>query len=157
MTNRPGPVCKAYYVPQLIVGLALIILVAVVCELALKRNRRTMAQRQFLRENGMTAVGTIVDTAKVKNSKSAPSAHYAKIEYFVKGKRFTLGNTWPLEQQLLLTKGTRVDVLYEKSNPSNACVGDSAAPNTAQYGRSVRLFEVFAIVLLALFTLFASR
>jgi len=144
-------------VPQLVVGIALIVLVMIVCELALRRHRRTMAQRQYLWDNGLPTIGVIVDTAKVKNSKSAPSMHYAKIEYFVKGKRYTLGNTWPLEQQLTLKKGTEVDVLYEKGNPSNSCVSDSAAPNIGQYGRSVRLFEVFAIVLLALFTLFASR
>ena len=143
--------------PQLVVGVALIVLVMIVCELALRRHRRTMAQRQYLRDNGLPTTGIIIDTAKVKNTKSAPTMHYAKIEYFVKGKRYTLGNTWPLEQQLTLKKGVEVDLLYEKGNPSNSCVSDTAAPNIGQYGRSVRLFEVFAIVLLALFTLFAAR
>jgi hypothetical protein len=140
-----------------IIGLALIIMVLVVSELALRRFRRTMAQRQYLREHGTTVTGTIIDTQRVKNKKRSPTMHYTRIEYFVKGKRYTMGNTWALTEQVRRAKNTPIDIVFEPSNPSNACVADSEVADAGRYGRSVRTFELAAVVILALLTLAASR
>ena len=139
-----------------VAGIALIIIVVIVSELALRRWRRTMAQRRYLREHGTATSGTITDTRRVKNSKSAPVMLYAKIAYTVNGATHTIANTWPLTEQLRLTRGVGIDVIYDPAQPTNACVADSAAPPTDRYGKSVRTFEIGAVVILAIITVLAG-
>lgn len=137
-------------------GVALIVVVMVVCESALRRNRRTMALRRDLAARGKITRGTVVHTQPYQRTKRSPKVLYAKIEYPVRGKVHTLGYTFPLAQRERLTKGTPVDVLFDPSDPTNAVVGDGDAPDISRQRRSIRTFEVAGVVVLALLTAIVS-
>lgn len=134
-------------------GVALIIVVIVVCELSLQRNRRTMALRRDLAARGKIVGGKIVHVQTYKRTKRSPKVLYTKIEYAVRGKVHTLGYTFPLADRERLVKGTPIEVLFDPSDPSTAVVGDGNAPNIARQRQSIRTFEVVGVLVLAVLTM----
>jgi len=139
------------------VGVALILIVIVVSELSLQRNRRTMALRRDLAARGKTVRGTVIHTQPYKRSKRSPKVLYAKIEYPVRGKVYTLGYTFPLTDRDRLVKGTPLEILFDPTDPTNAVVGDGDAPNIARQKQSIRTFEVVGVLVLALLTAIFAR
>ena len=106
---------------------------------------------------GKTATGTVVDTRRVKQSKRGPASHYTKVEYAVRGKVYSMGHTWPLNEQARLVRGTQLEVVFDPSAPGNAVIGDAHAPDLSRQARGIRTFEVVGTVVLALLTALASR
>ena len=137
-----------------VVGLlAALVLVAVVGELSIRRNRRTRASRIDFANRGVAVTGRVVSLDKVSAGKYGSFKWSATIAYEIDGRMFSCRESWWPGDGHPEQVGAPIPLLVDPADGGSAVVAGNAAPGV-EGDRFWRLFElVMAVGVIVAFAL----